>query len=728
MNKLQILIVVFVRAVFFTLIIIGLNQVEVIGTNPFMLSGFILIGALISSLLAFSKLSQKGFWLLSAFVVILFYLCAWASSFIPAAIASHILMPYNYILHGEILLILFLVSSISTWCFWRLRDTPTVELLLIISGCVLLLSGHREFRLDNPKELSTLAWTLGIDQIYMFTALGVLVAIAALLYLAIASLPARQALVQKHSPLLTTHGKRSFLSVALTSAFLIAIFAFTFQFIYSYYEKVSQTRLANGVGESSQEGLSPLGFHSALGSTNQPAALVRLEGDYRENPFTPMLYLRENALSEYDGHEMVIANDAYDKDVAGTSPSTPYEGEQDQDLEQRISITQSVYLLADHNLSMAIDYPIAIRPLKNPNPAKFKGSFRAYSMVPAFPKESLFDAQVGDPRWDEKTRNHYLKTSPDPRYTELSTKITSVASNPVGKALALTQYLSKKSIYTLTPKHEVADNTDQTAPYLFGDMRGYCVHFAHAMVYMLRGIGIPARIGTGYLTDLSQSKDGHILLRMSDRHAWAEVYITHKGWVPFDIQPEQVENHADTQVDLKLLEDLMGMLEPGEEILPKDLTADEPSFDKDWSWSLPVPSLRTLAFIAIGILFILALIKLTLRYGWMIALNPKSRLIKSYISIASRLVDLGLARQNAETRTEYRNRLAQTLGFDVLPIAEKLTALTYSPNKTTYASTHEIDSLRNAGVKFLKTLPLAKKILCILNFSSLKSLFQRGSW
>ena len=38
-----------------------------------------------------------------------------------------------------------------------------------------------------------------------------------------------------------------------------------------------------------------------------------------------------------------------------------------------------------------------------------------------------------------------------------------------------------------------------TAAFLFGNFTGYCVHSAHASVYLWRSLGLPARIGTGYL-------------------------------------------------------------------------------------------------------------------------------------------------------------------------------------------------------------------------------------
>jgi len=681
-----------------------------------------------ASLLSFTRLSQRGFLILISIIGLAFWILCQLAPFLPMEGKIEVLAPYNAVMHATLMMMAAGIGALSTWGFWRLKDTPTIELLVLLSCSILALAGHREFHLDNPQALSTIAWDLGIDQIYMFAVTGMLIAAIVLTYLSLASLPARQRLLNQWGDFSLKQGRRSWSRTVATLLLLGALFGSAFYFVYGFYHQVSGARLANGVGEGGQEGLSPLGFHSALGSTNQPAALVRLDGDYRENPFTPMLYLRENALSDYNGHEMVIAKATYDTDVAGNHPGEGYEGQERPELISRTPVTQSIYLLADHKLTMSVDYPLTIRPLKNPNPTKFKGSFRAVSSAPAFTPEMLAQESVGNPDWSEETRAHYLKTTEDPRYQELALTITAQADTPLKKVQALIQYLSERSIYTLTPNHQVDKEDDQTAPYLFGDMRGYCVHFAHATVYMLRSLGIPARIGTGYLTDLSQSKDGHILLRMSDRHAWAEVYVHELGWVPFDTQPAQVENHADTQVDMKLLEDLMGMLEPGEEILPKDLTDDEPAFEPHWDWTVVLPSRMTVIAGFAALLLALILSKLYLRYGWMIARSPRQRLARSYISLASRLSDLGYHRTLGETRSEYRIRLGMLLGEDTLSIGELLTQSVYAPPGQVRLEVSSIDQARQRDQEPIRKLPLLKRLGAALNPASLVQFFSRSGW
>ncbi len=64
--------------------------------------------------------------------------------------------------------------------------------------------------------------------------------------------------------------------------------------------------------------------------------------------------------------------------------------------------------------------------------------------------------------------------------------------------------------------------------------QGYCTHFAAASVILLRSLGLPARVATGFrTTEWSEESQSH-LVRSRDAHAWFEVYFEGVGWVSFD--------------------------------------------------------------------------------------------------------------------------------------------------------------------------------------------------
>ena len=545
-----------------------------------------------------------------------------------------------------------LACGLLTWGFWRVRAFLYLEALAASFIVVILCSGHRQYHLDQPKIVSSLAWYFGVNTIYMLNCIGIIFALASILYLYCAAIAVRPRTESSPISLIVTR-KRFAISTILALLFCAPLLILQ-SILYRHYHHSMQSRVANGVGMEHKEGVSPLSFQSALGSSNQPAALVRLEGDYTDNPFVPMLYMRESALSHFNGKELVFAGRGFDDDLPAIEPSGTFSRPEDIGLLERTPLVQSVYTLADHKNAFAIDYPVSIVQLKNPRSKRFKSSYRAYSIAPAYELSSLSSKAVGDRRWSSEIRSHFLTIHTDKRYGELAAEISRSAQTPVDKMLALTNYLSRTAIYTLTPNHDVPANEDPVAPFLFGDHRGYCVHFAHALVYMARSLGIPARIGTGYLTDLSQAKDGHILLRMSDRHAWAEVFIEGVGWTPFDVQPDQVESHAETAVDAKLLEELMGILEPGEEILPPELTADEPGMQADsFIW---MPSIHQVRNLIITLLLLGALTKIFIRNRWKLTSDTVQKIKWSYIAVSSILYDMHIERYRAETTNQFALR------------------------------------------------------------------------
>jgi hypothetical protein len=604
--------------------------------------------------------------------------------------------------------------------FWRVRGAVTLEAIVIATVAILIFAGHRNYHFDRPKIINSLAWRLGIPHLSMLILIGSILLGITLCYLYFASQAVRPR--ADSTNIQFSYARRNFVASAIALALVGGIIYSVQSALYAHYNASMLARVSNGVGMGENLGVSPLTFQSALGSTNQPAGLIRLEGDYAENPFTPMLYLRESALSQFSGKEMVFAGRAFDTDLPVVSPHSTFTGKEDVELAPRTPLVQSIYPLADHDSAFAVDYPLSIVQLKNPNPSRFKSAYRAYSVAPAFPLSSLTKLPVGDPRWTQDVRAHYLQQHPDKRYKELALEITKGITAPVEKVNAITNYLSRTSIYTLTPNHNVAPNEDQVAPFLFGDHRGYCVHFAHAIVFMLRALDIPARIGTGYLTDLSQAKDGHILLRMSDRHAWAEAYIQNTGWVPFDVQPDQVESHADTQVDTKLLEDLMGSLEPGEEILPSESVKNEPGMeDPDSSW---LPNARTMGWILGAIVMVLVAIKFVLRHGWRIAPTARLKARWGYISVASALYDQGTIRAFGETRQQFAARSPNGV---LIPLSTFINMCVYAPSP--HLSVEEVEAAIARAHKQLATKSSWwRRVLSTANPASVTNALGGGTW
>ena len=88
--------------------------------------------------------------------------------------------------------------------------------------------------------------------------------------------------------------------------------------------------------------------------------------------------------------------------------------------------------------------------------------------------------------------------------------------------------------------------------FLFERKQGYCEHFSSAFTVLMRAAGIPTRVVTGYAGGYRNPVGGYWLVRKSDAHAWAEIWLPRRGWTRVDptaaVAPENVyDTIADRQ-------------------------------------------------------------------------------------------------------------------------------------------------------------------------------------
>src|SRR5262249_26710050 len=96
--------------------------------------------------------------------------------------------------------------------------------------------------------------------------------------------------------------------------------------------------------------------------------------------------------------------------------------------------------------------------------------------------------------------------------------------------------------YTLTPPRLGPNSVDD---FLFQTRQGFCGHFASAFVTLMREGGVPAHVVTGYLGGEWNPTGGDYIVRQSDAHAWAEVWLEGRGWTRVDptavVAPERLQ-------------------------------------------------------------------------------------------------------------------------------------------------------------------------------------------
>ncbi|MDO9104512.1 MAG: DUF3488 and transglutaminase-like domain-containing protein [Methylovulum sp.] len=146
------------------------------------------------------------------------------------------------------------------------------------------------------------------------------------------------------------------------------------------------------------------------------------------------------------------------------------------------------------------------------------------------------------------TRTEYenatqLPATPSAKIKQLVGQLQGFDSPPEAFIQRLLKHFKVEDFhYTLTPplmeQHPIET-------FLFETRYGFCSHYAAAFVYLMRVANIPARVVTGYQGGEFNKVGNFLEIRQADAHAWAEVWLEHKGWVRFDptaaIAPERIE-------------------------------------------------------------------------------------------------------------------------------------------------------------------------------------------
>lgn len=119
-------------------------------------------------------------------------------------------------------------------------------------------------------------------------------------------------------------------------------------------------------------------------------------------------------------------------------------------------------------------------------------------------------------------------------------------------------------LYMLKPPMLGEHTADE---FLFDSRKGFCEHFSSAFVIMMRAAGVPARVVTGYQGGEINPLDGTLVVRQSDAHAWAEVWLADRGWIRVDPTAASAPRRIDQGIGSAL---------PEGETLPLTLRADIP--------------------------------------------------------------------------------------------------------------------------------------------------------
>jgi hypothetical protein len=247
-------------------------------------------------------------------------------------------------------------------------------------------------------------------------------------------------------------------------------------------------------------------------------------------PDKDRLYLRTRAYDTYDGKSWQLSSD---DDASGGLQL--FQSAQARSGEVDVKLLSEYYSMVPHTLDTE-----RVR-FETPPPPVQSGT-RGIGLLLSKPvkRGTVFHLERAD-KTDQRrprTLRPYLQVPADtPENVKLLAQ--QLATNATDQRLILKrieQYLALNYTYSLETEEQGGYSGDFVTDFLFGELQGYCVHFATSFALLARLNGIPTRYATGFLV-IPSDKGGSIEVTGLNAHAWPEVWLEDGGWTIFEATP-----------------------------------------------------------------------------------------------------------------------------------------------------------------------------------------------
>ena len=266
-----------------------------------------------------------------------------------------------------------------------------------------------------------------------------------------------------------------------------------------------------------------------------------------------------------------------------------------------------------------------------------------------------------------------LPPSLNPRARQLAATWRAGNADDAAVARTALAYFNQQNFqYTLEPPPLGFHGVDD---FLFETRQGFCEHYASAFVFLMRAAHIPARVVTGYQGGEFNELGNYYIVRQSDAHAWAEIWLAGQGWVRIDptaaIAPARIQSGLSAAVTNNAVLPFMARNPPQ---WLRNLRLNWDTLANQWNqWVLGYNSERQFAFLsrlgmesitwqkmalnmAAGVGLLIALFALfMLRH--LIKRQP-DKVQAAWLKLCRRLAKAGLPRAAHEGAQDYATRVA----------------------------------------------------------------------
>jgi hypothetical protein len=258
-------------------------------------------------------------------------------------------------------------------------------------------------------------------------------------------------------------------------------------------------------------------------------------------------------------------------------------------------------------------------------------------------------------------------------------------TTPFGRILAIEQHLLR---FRYDQNVSGAYDVRTLVHFLTVTKRGFCQQFASAMAVLVRSLGYPARVATGFTPGVYNRQQQAWRVSTNNAHTWVEVLFPGYGWVDFDPTPGSTDPEATYlgQVGRCAFSGCGKGSTPHkstvagqavrnsqkEQFLEFNQTRPKPSrpgggatrVRASWSsWLLPIVALLAALALALFLVVFPVVKTISRRARVARARRPVDLVLAEFHSFSARATDLGLARRPGETLRDYRDRLRGRIGF-----------------------------------------------------------------
>jgi transglutaminase-like putative cysteine protease len=618
---------------------------------------------------------------------------------------------------AQVVVILPFLLHLSPWLiavglfsgYWRTRvyqgvwDYPArwVKALLVVASiAAVALSGIEGFSLEAVSSLLIMAFALKLIEMknrrdaYLVIFLSYFVIAITFLFdqsilLAVYELIAIMVVTAAMVGLNQLHSQvRPLVTLKLAGALVVQALPFTVV-VFLLFPRVAplwSVPLPNSATTGISDQVTP-GDIASLTQSDAPAFRVIFSGDV---PRANELYWRGLVYSEFDSGTWSVGPKLL--------PQAPRPASE-------LTLDYTVLLEPTFsNWLFSLDVPSSRTPGVIPT--------RDYRLEVREPVLSVYSYQVSsDTRlsMDSEVLPEYIRireTTIDPDSNPRLTRFARELWAQTGSADAFTQAvlnsIRQQYFYTLQPPVYTGEGSiDQ---FWFDGRSGFCTHYAGALVYMLRVVGIPARMVGGYQGGELNPITGHLMVRQYDAHAWVEMWQAQTGWQRVDptaaVAPARIEqglSAALSAADRSSLS-IFSSARMGEWALAGGLLELIDSVELRWNlWVVGFDNnvqsglleslLGELSAAKVGSAMLIggglstAIVLLVL--GWRQRSLPKHPVEEMFSKFSARLAAQGYPRRPEESPAGFVSRIADQVGLteaQVGGVVAELDTLLYNPS------------------------------------------------